>query len=188
MFRSEKPKMVDFRSDYATRADFCEVLERELNSLYLLAFLLTANHKEAERCFTTTVQEALEEHSVFKDWAPSWVKRSIIKNAIGIVSAASGRSTEKRDLWTLELSERRLSERNSDDEINAVTQLSPFERFVFVMSVLEHYSAWECSILLGCSAQKVVQFRTQALRALTRPVALFPPVEAPFPRAMESLA
>ena len=24
MFRSEKPKIVDFRADYATRADFCE--------------------------------------------------------------------------------------------------------------------------------------------------------------------
>jgi DNA-directed RNA polymerase specialized sigma24 family protein len=183
MFRSEKPKILDFRADYATRGDFCKVLERELSSLYLLAFLLTANHQEAEQCFTTTVQEALEEHSVFKDWALSWVKRSLIKNAIGIVSAASGRSTEKRDLWSLG-----LSERNSDDEINAVTQLPPFERFAFVMSVLEHYSAWECSILLGCSAQKVSQFRTQALRALTPPVALVPQVETPLSRAMESLA
>lgn len=183
MFRSEKPKIVDFRADYATRADFCEVLERELNSLYLLAFLLTANHKAAEQCFTTTVQEALEEHSVFKDWALSWVKRSIIKNAIGIVSAASGRCTEKRELWTLG-----ISERNGDNEINVVTQLSPFERFVFVMSVLEHYSAWECSILLGCSAQKVAQFRTQALRGLPWSIALLPQIEARLLSAMESLA
>src|ERR1700735_1747715 len=144
MFRSEKPKILDFRADYATRSDFCEVLDRELNSLYLLAFLLTANHRAAEQCFTTTVQEALEQHSVFKDWTLLWIKRSLIKNAIANVSATSGRSTEKRDVWTLG-----VSQRNTDDEINAVAQLPSFERFVFVMSVLEHYSIWECSILLG---------------------------------------
>jgi DNA-directed RNA polymerase specialized sigma24 family protein len=183
MFRSEKTKILDFRADYATRADFCKVLERELSSLYLLAFLLTGNHKEAEQCFTTTVQEALEEHSVFKDWALSWIKRSIIKNALRTLSATSGRKSEKRDLWTLG-----LCGRNSDDEINAVTQLPPFERFVFVMSVLEHYSAWECFILLGCSAQKVTQFRTQALRGLPGAVGPFQRVAAQLFRPMESLA
>jgi hypothetical protein len=43
--------------------------------------------------------------------------------------------------------------------IDTVTKLSPFERFVFVMSVLERYSHWDCSLLLGCSMNKVAQAR-----------------------------
>jgi hypothetical protein len=35
-------------------------------------------------------------------------------------------------------------------EIAAVLDLGPFERFVYVMSVLEHYSDQDCSVLLGC--------------------------------------
>jgi DNA-directed RNA polymerase specialized sigma24 family protein len=49
-------------------------------------------------------------------------------------------------------------------EIAAVLELSPFERFVFVMSVLEHYSEHECSILLGCSRRDVIAARTRALQ------------------------
>jgi len=51
----ERQKTADFRTDYASRADFCEIFERELKPLYLLAFLLTANQKRAEQCFATTI-------------------------------------------------------------------------------------------------------------------------------------
>jgi hypothetical protein len=51
-------------------------------------------------------------------------------------------------------------------ELAAVLDLGPFERFVFVMSVLEHYSEHECSILLGCSRQDVIAARIRALQQL----------------------
>jgi DNA-directed RNA polymerase specialized sigma24 family protein len=168
----EKPGIAQFRTGYATNADFCELLERELKPLYLLAFLLTANHKEAKQCLVTMVDEALKEPRVFKEWVRSWIKRSLIKNAIDIVGPASGGISEKRDLWN---SGQNKTDR--DDEINAVTQLPPFERFVFVMSILERYSPWECSVLLGCSPKSACQARMQASRALPGQVALFPPVE-----------
>jgi len=57
MFVAEKPEIASFRAEYAKRADVCEVLERDMNCLYLLAFLLTANHKEAEQCFVATVDD-----------------------------------------------------------------------------------------------------------------------------------
>jgi len=38
--------------------------------------------------------------------------------------------------------------------------LADFERFVFVMSVLEGYSDQDCSVLLGCSEQDVRETRT----------------------------
>jgi len=44
--------------------------------------------------------------------------------------------------------------------------LSQLERFVFVMSVLARYSDRECSILLNCTSQDVVDARLVALRAM----------------------
>jgi DNA-directed RNA polymerase specialized sigma24 family protein len=169
LFRVEKSKITDFRAGYASRADFCTLLERNLKPLYLLAFLLTANHKDAERCFSMTVEESLTEQAVFKEWARSWVKRSLFKNAIGVVSPASSRGCEKRDFWSVEQNE---GERNY--EINAVTQLPDLERFSFVMSILERYSDWECSVLLGCSPKKVAQSRMRGLRRLPGLLKLFP--------------
>jgi DNA-directed RNA polymerase specialized sigma24 family protein len=173
MFRLEKVETASFRADYAKHADFCELLEREMKPFYLLAFLLTANHQDAEKCFAAAVAEALEEPVVFKEWAESWVKRSLVRNAIGIVSPASPRSGDKRNLWN-----RGQNEAPGDNEIDAVTQLAPFERFVFVMSILERYSIWDCSLLLGCSMKKVIQARMRALRRRSNPDARFPEVEA----------
>lgn len=145
---------------YASHADFCEVLERNTNQLYLMAFLLTANHEQAEQCFLSAVEETFKEKGVFKNWALSWVKRSLIKCAIRTVHPAASARTEKRDMWSA------TQDATPGDEIDAVTQLAPLDRFVFVMSVLERYSAWECSLLLGCSARKVARARTRALAGL----------------------
>ena len=49
-------------------------------------------------------------------------------------------------------------------EIAAILELAPFDRFVFVISVLEHYSEHECSVLLGCSRRDVIAARTRALQ------------------------
>src|SRR5437667_1506219 len=48
----------------------------------------------------------------------------------------------------------------------AVFRLEPFERFVFVMSVLEGYSNQECALLLNCMRQDVVTLRARALQHL----------------------
>ena len=53
-----------------------------------------------------------------------------------------------------------------NDEIDGLTRLAPLQRFIFVMSILERYSAFECSVLLGCDMGKVVQGRMRALRGL----------------------
>jgi hypothetical protein len=47
-----------------------------------------------------------------------------------------------------------------------ILELPAFERFVFVMSVLEHYSDQECSLLLGCTRADVLAARTRALRQI----------------------
>ncbi len=50
MFRTDKPEVGSFRDDYAKHANFCEVLQEEMKPLYLVMFLLTASHKQAEQC------------------------------------------------------------------------------------------------------------------------------------------
>jgi hypothetical protein len=148
VFLSNKPKIATFRADFATHADFCDVLKSDTKPLYLLAFLLSANHKDSEKCFISTVAEAFKERAVFKEWARSWVKRRLIKNAIEIVSPASVRNGQRRDLWG-------AAQREAQREcgIDSVTKLAAFERFAFVMSILERYSNWDCALLLGCKRE-----------------------------------
>lgn len=160
---------VHLRIDYATHDDFCKVLEKDMKPLYLLAFLLTGNHKESEQCFVSTAENGFKEQVVFKEWALPWVKRGLIKNAIEIVSPAFPRNDAKRDLWN-------AGQRETQGEcgIDTVTKLAAFERFVFVMSILERYSNWDCSLLLGCSTNRVAQARMRALCRLPELVALLP--------------
>lgn len=162
MFLSNKPKIANFRADYAKHSDFCDVLTNDTKPLYLLAFLLTANHKQSEQCFVATVEKAFKEQAVFRRWARSWVKRRLIKSAIEIVSPASARNGQKRDRWSAG-----QHETQRECEIDTVTKLDAFERFVFVMSILERYPIWDCALLLGCSMNKVAQARMQALHRLT---------------------
>jgi len=170
VFGSKKPMTAHPPIDYATHDDFCKVLEKDMKSLYRLAFLLTGNHKESEQCFVSTVENSFRERVVFKEWALPWIKRGLIKNAIEIVSPASPRNDGKRDLWSAG-----KCATQGEYGIDTVTKLAAFDRFVFVMSILERYSNWECSLLLGCSMNKVAQARMRALGRL-------PELVAPLPR------
>jgi hypothetical protein len=124
VFRSNEPKIANFRADYAKRADFCDVLNTKTKPLYLLAFLLTANHNESEQCFVLTVEEAFKEQSVFREWARSWVKRRLVENAIKIVLPVSVRNSRERELWG---AERRETRRGYE-----IDTVAPLERFVFL--------------------------------------------------------
>ena len=183
MFRTEKREIQNFRPDYETPANFCAVLESDMKSLYLLAFLLTASHKGAEQCFASAVDAAFKEQAVFKGWARTWVKRSLIKNAIQIAFHASGRDTGKCDLWSLE-----QQGMPGDGVINGVTRLAPLERFIFVLAILERHSDWECSLLLGCDMKEVVQVRMRALRGLQRSDTLLPDSESMFSGSLQVTA
>jgi hypothetical protein len=51
-------------------------------------------------------------------------------------------------------------------ETGEVLQLEPFERFVYVMSVLERFSNLDCSVLLGCARREVIAARIRALQQI----------------------
>jgi hypothetical protein len=51
-------------------------------------------------------------------------------------------------------------------QIAAVLALQPFERFVYVMTVLERYLDLDCSVLLGCARREVIAARIRALQQI----------------------
>ncbi len=64
-----------------------------------------------------------------------------------------------KDRWSSE-------EDSAGARLNAVLTLETFDRFVFVLSVLEHYKNLDCSLLLHCTVQTVSVARTRALQAV----------------------
>ena len=159
MRRSREQPVRDFRSDYATRADFCKAFAENTNSLYLLAFSLTTNHAAAEHCFVDAVEQTFKPNNVFKEWVSSWIRRTLITSAITTVFDASNSDKRNADSWYPGQGEGGLA-------IDAITRLADLDRFIYVMSVLERYSIHECSLLLDCPASTVIKSRAHALWAL----------------------
>ena len=152
----KKERNAESNRRYASNADYCRIFQEDMRPLYLLCFLLTANHARAEQCYLETFDKAIEGNLVFKEWARSWTQRTLIQNAIHLVFS-DGVRNELRDAW---------DGSPVAVAIHIVTQLAPLERFAFVMSVLERYSDHDCSRLLNCTVQDVRDARVQALRSL----------------------
>ena len=55
-----------------------------------------------------------------------------------------------------------------DIVIASVLELAVFERFVFVMSVLEGHSDEDCSVLLQCSPNQIGEARARALQLMAK--------------------
>src|SRR5271170_6814821 len=71
---------------YASSDDFRRVFDEDMNSLYLLSFLLTADREKAEQCFVSGLEDAVEGNPAFKEWARSWARRVIIVNAVRVIN------------------------------------------------------------------------------------------------------
>lgn len=145
----------DKANEYATREDFCRVFTENLDRLYRLSLLLTGDTTKAEQCFVAALEDSAKPNALFKDWARSWAKRVIIKNAIHALQPHPGTTGSA----IAGSPQRRSAAQN-------LLALGDFERFVFVMSVLERYSDEECSVLLGCSPQEIQTARIRALGQL----------------------
>jgi DNA-directed RNA polymerase specialized sigma24 family protein len=152
-------------SRYATREDFLKIFDEDLNGLYQLSFLLTGDHQKGERCFVAGIEDCAEENRVFMEWARGWAKRVIVKNAIRAVNPRRSQSTSSA-LPTVFSHNPQPSGPIGHFHVDAVLRLADFERFVFVLCVLEHYREYECALLLGCSASEVREARTRALAEL----------------------
>ncbi len=152
--------------EYATSEDFARLFTVGMRRLYLLSFLLTANHEKAEQSFVSGLEECVNCNSVFKDWARSWAERTVIKNAIRIMAPRPSRSSGSFAGIHRQADGKRENPQDQNPAIASVLALEDFDRFVFVMSVLERYTEKECSVLLGCSRQDVREARMRALRQI----------------------
>jgi hypothetical protein len=139
-----------------------------MDSLQLLSFLLTADQTKAEECFVSGLEDCVEGTYVFRDWARSWARRTIIQNAIRMLAPCKDHSTVA-DVPSDAVSCSAGRTQDADYAIARILRLEHFERFVFVMSVLEKYSDQDCSVLLGCSRQDVGETRMRALLHLAEP-------------------
>ena len=164
---------------YATREDFIKVFHENMNGLYQLSFLLTGNHGKAEKCFVAGIENCVKENSVFREWARSWAKRTIIQNAIHELGPRPSHSTSSPSAGVPSYTQQ-LNGSGEQFEADAVLGLGDFERFVFVMSVLERYSQHDCALLLGCSISEVREARVRALEDLAgaRQVVFFTPANS----------
>ena len=75
---------------YAVTGDFCRIFKQDMNGLYLLSFLLTADPAKAEQCFVSGLDESAGASRVFKEWARTWARRTIVQNAIRIMQPTRG--------------------------------------------------------------------------------------------------
>src|SRR5262249_44419983 len=98
-------------------------------------------------------------------WARSWSRRVVIKSGIRLISPRPGAADSPTAI-------RQQEKPRSQAEVVLVglTKLPPFDRFVFVMSVLEGYADRDCATLLGCSLTDVEAARLRALQQISRAI------------------
>ncbi len=163
MFRSRnKQKTIERATEYATCKDFKQIFTEDMVGLHRLAFLLTADHAKAEQCFVAGLEDSIHGNPVFRQWARAWSKRAIIQSAIKAVGPTPGR----RDAIP-EAAEAHWQNGDDVESIAAVVaSWEPFERFVFVMAVLEGYGVRECAALLACPVQDVIAAKSLTLQRL----------------------
>jgi len=154
----EPMHFVDERAtSYATVADFLETLDEEMHGLYLLSFLLTADHDKAKQCLISAIGECVEGIGVFIDRARLWTRRAVLKHAIQMMRPEPENA---ENVSFLSFRGAATSPRNNPSA--QILLLGEFERFVFVMSILEGQSDEECALFLRCSRRDVMMARVLA--------------------------
>jgi hypothetical protein len=159
----EQPRFLieDRALTFAAGTDFWNILTDEMHSLYLLSFLLTADLDKAGQCFISGIGEREEEIGVFIAWAQAQARRTILNHAIWMIMPAP----EHADDFSSALVKGSATF-GRIKLFDAILGLNAFERFVYVMSVLEKQSDDDCSTLLRCSRRDVIIARALALERL----------------------
>src|SRR5258708_16695257 len=151
---------------YASGEEVLKILDEDMNGLYQLSFLLAGDGQKGERVFGGGIEDCVKENRVFREWARAWAKRVIVEKAIRELHP---RWSHSKSFVVLPI----VFSRNQQSggpighfDADAVLGLADFERFVFVLCVLERYREHECALLLGCSASEVRDARTRAIEEL----------------------
>jgi DNA-directed RNA polymerase specialized sigma24 family protein len=140
---------------YAGSEDFRQVFGADRNMLHRLALLLTGDQEKAEQCFVAGLEDSVNTNGVFKEWARTWAKRVIIRNAISLLKPGPGQhaASSPENVAQSDVSLPSIPDRAP--AISSVLALEDFGRFVFVITFLEGYSEHQCALLLNSSVQDV---------------------------------
>lgn len=155
-----KRAAVPGKAGYATATDFSRIFENDMSRLYLLSLLLTGDHELAHECFVSGLETSKNGNPVFKEWAESWARRAIVQNAI--------RKIQPRSTAILPPTTVAERDRRQPAAIAAILALPAFDRFVYVLSVLEGYPPQDCALLLDCRRDEVITARMRALQDVVK--------------------
>jgi hypothetical protein len=169
----EPMQVVDERTiPYATAADLFKNFTEEMHSLYLLSLVLTADNTKAEQCFVSAMGECLEESGAFMEWTRSQARRAIFKYAIQAIMPVP----EHAQRLSL-IGSKPAATSAGNNPLATILALDPFERFVFVLMILEGRSEQDCVILLRSSRRDIMNARELALKRLANSDAFYAQAE-----------
>jgi hypothetical protein len=146
---------------FANEADFRRVFKDEINSLFMLAAVLTTDVAKAEECFCRALDSSLNALWVSAERAGPWARRAVVSQAVQLVAPRKGCTQcpiASDFVWP--------GTSNLKNSVAALCSLDPFERFVVVMTLLERQSDSDCALQLECTRQDVGVARASALRKL----------------------
>ena len=143
---------------HATATDFCAIFAEEMPSLYLLALLLTGNKDKASQCLVLGLADCGHRIGRFMERARTRARHAIVKHAISMIRP-DPRSVGKQPFFS--------TKEPANNRFSAIVALDAFERFVFVMSVLEGRSDDDCRRLLRCTQQELATARVLTLALVT---------------------
>jgi hypothetical protein len=145
----------------------CRFLVSHMEAYFSLGLLLTASEEDAESCFVLALEKSSKASgSRFpraQELAHKSMKRAVVDSAIQICDPVFGRVRDESELDIA--GEKSASSRSP--WVACILQLETFERFVFVLSVLESYSDKECANLLHCQLEDIAKSRVQAFYSLS---------------------
>ncbi len=145
---------------YATSTDFCRIFEQDMDRLYLLSLMLTADRELAQKCFVAGLETSKTGNPVFKEWAHSWARRSVVQNAIRMIHP------RPTDILPSHMDTNKIQ----PAALAAILSLATFDRFAYVLSVLEGHPLQECALLLDCRRDQVNTARMRALQQVVNSV------------------
>jgi len=128
------------KNDYTTSQHFCQLFAEDTNSLYLLSFLLTADHDKAEQCFVAGLDDCVrDDSSVFLECSHAWARRVIIRNAIRTLAPHTCSIPQRPAAFQSAGKTTLARSKSQDAPFASVLALGDLERFV------------ECSSSLLCA-------------------------------------
>ena len=148
--------------DCATATEIQKHFAAAMNDLFCLAYLLTAHTGRAEECVIRAIRECMKSTRILRERLPAWVRNSVIRHGIAITNELTMARPEDNEFIPV-IPPKSRAATGAADYSSGIFELSNFDRLVYVICVLEHYTSLHCALLLRSSGSAVRQARARAL-------------------------